>query len=576
MSLLTAAQQKDPNLGFAPDFVQVAVAPYLKAIKDQEIRVVSNAGGINPKACAETLKAAAQKASVDLRVAYVTGDNIMSRKEELMKEGVEDMFSATAFPKTMTSMTAYLGAGAIARALDMGADVVVTGRCTDSALVLGPLMHEFKWSPTDYDLLASGSLAGHLIECGAQCTGGNFTDWETVPDWHNIGFPIVECGADGSVIVTKPSKTGGLVTPATCAEQMLYEIDDPTSYVLPDVVCDFSGVNFEAVEGRENEAVVVRGARGKAPTDAFKVSGTYADGFRLTLVFCVRGPRADEKGQKTVDEILKRVRGIFKVLKLNDFSQVSCHAIGGQGDEVAMWLAVQHDNKKALQILAMEIAPAGTGMAPGLTGLVGGRPKVSPVLKLFSFLQPKNSFDVEVHLDERTEKVDPPASSEQVEVEQPIEATPEQQRGTTFAIEHGQHSYRLQDLAYTRSGDKGNNCNIGVIARHPAYVPYLRAFLTEEAVAEFMKSSFDDPTRAKVARYEVPGVNGFNFVLHNSLGGGGIASVRVDPQGKAYGQTLLNFKIENVPNLLELAERFRTIEGYAWSTNIMVFVDRIK
>ena len=188
---------------------------------------------------------------------------------------------------------------------------------------------------------------------------------------------------------------------------------------------------------------------------------------------------------------------------------------------------------------------------------------MSPVLKLFSFLQPKDSFDVEVHLDERTEKVEPPAPSEQVETAQPIEATPEQQRGTTFAIEHGQHNYRLQDLAYTRSGDKGNNCNIGVIARHPAYVPYLRAFLTEEAVAEFMKSSFDDPTRAKVTRYEVPGVNGFNFVLHNSLGGGGIASVRVDPQGKAYGQTLLNFKIENVPNLLELAEKFRTIESYA-------------
>ena len=582
MSLLTAAQQKDPNLGFAPDFVQVAVGPYLKAIKDQGIRVVSNAGGINPKACAESLKAAASKSSVDLRIAYVTGDNIMSMKEQLIQSQVQDMFNATLFPTSMTSMTAYLGAGAITKALDLGADIVVTGRCTDSALVLGPLMHEFKWSPTDYDLLASGSLAGHLIECGAQCTGGNFTDWEAVPDWHNIGFPIVECSEDGSFIVTKPPKTGGLVTPATCAEQMLYEIDDPTAYVLPDVVCDFSNVTFQQVSERKNEAVAVEGARGRAPTNSFKVSGTYADGFRLTAVFCVRGPRSAEKGHKTAEAILERVRGIFKVLKLKDFSQVSCHAIGGEGDEVAMWLAVQHENKKALQVLGMEIASAGTGMAPGLTGLVGGRPKVSPVLKLFSFLQPKNNFDIEVHLDDRVEKVESTEetqldhknetvnSTKDVHVDDKVEkvnstederstkseelseVNEEQEEGTSYAIEYGSHSFRLEDLAFTRSGDKGNNCNIGVIARHPAFVPYLRAFLTEEAVAEFMKSNFDDPSNAKVVRYEVPGVNGFNFVLYNSLGGGGIASVRVDPQGKAFGQTLLDFKIENVPNLLDI------------------------
>ena len=562
MSLLTAAKHKMPDMGYAPDFVQAAVGPYLAGIKANGVKVVSNAGGINPIACAHAVREAAKKAGVDLKVASIVGDDIMSRHKELMQAGIVDMFSGANYPSTMTSMTAYLGAGAIAKALDMGADIVVTGRCTDSALVLGPLMHEFKWSPTDYDLLASGSLAGHLIECGAQVTGGNFTDWQSVPDWHNIGFPIVECNEDGSFIVTKPPNTGGIVTPATCAEQMLYEIGDPAAYVLPDVSCDFRGVRFESVQGKEGEAVLATGARGSPPGADYKISGTYADGYRLTGVFPVVGPKAAEKGLKTATAILTRVRGILKKFKMDDFTQVNLKAIGtehsygehasrGNSREVVIWLAVQHQNKKALQLLSMEIAPAGTGMAPGLTGIVGGRPKVSPVLKLFSFLHPKNQLDVKVDVAGETHSYSPVvAESFSRSQEAPAAASSE---GETWAIEHGVHTYRLQELAYTRSGDKGNNCNIGVIARHPAFVPYLRASLTEEAVGSYMRHVFEDEQAdGKVQRYEVPGVNGFNFVLQDSLGGGGISSVRMDPQGKAYGQILLDFPIKNMPPLPDI------------------------
>lgn len=565
MSLLSAAKQKIPTMGYAQDFVQVGIGPYLKVIKQKGIRVVSNAGGINPQSCADAIRETSKKIGVDLKVATVTGDDIMNQKAELEKSDVSDMFSGVKFPPSVTSMTAYLGASAIKHALDLGADVVVTGRCTDSALALGPLLHSFKWSHGDYDLLAAGSLAGHLIECGAQSTGGIFTDWESVPDWHNIGFPIVDCSPDGSFVLTKPPGTGGLVTAGTVAEQLVYEIGDPKRYILPDVICDFSGVTVEPVKGKESEAVFVSGAKGLPPTDSYKISATYADGYRLTAVCLVFGGRAVDKARKTADAIITRVRGIFKTLGLEDFSKLLVNVIGAEDSfgqqktltktprECTVWIAAHHKEKRALEILAREIAPAGTGMAPGLSGIVGGRPKVSPVLKLFSFLQPKDKVKISVSLGDRTEevKVSPVQRNQQTRLNEE-----EVRRKDEVKIEKGSHSFRLEELAFARSGDKGNDCNIGVIARHPSFVPYLRHHLTSSAVEKYMSHVFEDDISAseRVVRYELPGINGFNFVLRNSLGGGGIASLRCDPQGKAFAQMLLDFRIENVPDLLKMKQ----------------------
>ncbi|XP_033632246.1 uncharacterized protein LOC117293880 [Asterias rubens] len=561
MSLLTAARHKKPDLGYAPDFVLAAVGPLLNEIKKRGIRVVSNAGGVNPHACAAALQEAAKKAGVDIKVAVVTGDDLMHKKDEIIKSGTKDIDCGITAPKTLVSMNAYLGAGPITKALDMGTDIVVTGRCVDSAVVLGPLMHTFGWNQSDYTRLASASLAGHIAECGAQATGGVFTDWHLVQDWDNIGFPIIECGEEGAFVVTKPPNTGGLVSKETVAEQLVYELGDPARYMLPDVICDFRNVTLQNVEGDPNGAVLVTGAKGLPPTTQFKVSGTYADGFRATSVSPITGPNAAEKGRKTAESILKRTRTIFKQLELKDYTQTNVQILGSEQSygphardvnprEAVIWIAAQHSQKKAMEIFAREVAPAGTGMAPGLTGIVGGRPRVSPVLKLFSFLYPKDQVQATVHIDGKEETItaSSPESSED------SAASSEETVTQDETLPVGDHTFSLMDLAYTRSGDKGNNATIGVIARHPSYVPYIRRHLTADAVHSYFKHVIDPETVDPVTRYELPGIDGFSFLLRNSLGGGGVASLLSDPQGKGYGQMLLDIQITNVPDLVSMTK----------------------
>ncbi|XP_053316264.1 uncharacterized protein LOC128483965 [Spea bombifrons] len=566
MSLLTAAKAKSSNLGYAPDFVYTAMAPYIKDIHKSGVRVISNAGGTNPIACAAALQEIIKKADLDLKIAVVTGDDLMKKKDSLKDAGILDMENGKPFPEKIHSMHAYLGARPISRALDLGADIVVTGRCVDSSVVLGPLIHSFGWKRNEFDLLAAGSVAGHLIECGAQCTGGIFTDWHLVKDWHNIGFPIVECTSDGDFSLSKPSQTGGLVSFGTVAEQLVYEIGDPQNYHLPDVSCDFSQVSITEIPEAEGGAVSVHGARGQAPSSYYKVCATYADGFRATAVCPVSGPKAAEKGRRTAESILKRTQDMFTQLGYEDFSGVNVQIIGAEdsygpharGKELAreavIWIAVHHKEKKALEVFAREIAPAGTGMAPGLTAIVGGRPRVSPVLKPFFFLYPKKNVKIDIYMNEKhieqfvddhSFTVDETASSaEPVTIETPND------------LPSGPYVYRLEELAYTRSGDKGNNANIGVVARHPLYYPYLRRALTAQVIQEYFlhlleKGQTDEHL---VTRYELPGIYALNFVLKNSLGGGGIASLRSDPQGKALGQMLLDLEIKNVPDLKSLIE----------------------
>ncbi|XP_061188925.1 uncharacterized protein LOC133197098 [Saccostrea echinata] len=571
MSLLIGAKHKNSEMGYAPDFISVAMAPFIKDIKEKGIKVISNAGGVNPQGCAAALKAVCENAGISLNIAVVTGDDLMPKLKTLQDDCIVDMQSGKPFPKSVVSMNAYLGAGPIARALELGADVVITGRCVDSSVVLGPLVHTFGWQWTDFNNLAAGSLAGHLVECGAQVTGGIFTDWEKVPGWDHIGFPIVECASSGEFIVTKPKGTGGLVTRATVSEQLLYEIGDPEHYMLPDVCCDFSQVQLEEVDASGDTAVHVSGAKGHPPTGEFKVCAVYPDGFRATAAACVGGVNAKAKAEKTAQEILKRCRRIFAQLNLDDFTNVNLEVIGSehmygpksrvpQGvRDALLWLAVHHKNKKALEFFAKEIAPAGTGMAPGLTNIIGGRPRVNPVLKLFSFLYPRSNVQVDIQLNgehvEQYQFPDIPMSEYMTQNVTPPSKTVEE------SLPKGDYSFRLEELAYTRSGDKGNSANIGVIARHPDILPYLRQAITPETVEQYFSHLFENeklPTHQKVQRYDVPGVWGLNFVLQDVLGGGGIASLRSDPQGKAMGQMLLDFEIKNVPNLVEkIEEKYR-------------------
>ncbi|XP_071489029.1 uncharacterized protein [Diadema antillarum] len=558
MSLLAAARRKNPDMGYAPDFVLAVLKPLIKQIKKKGIKVISNAGGVNPLSCAQAIREVAKEAGVDIKVAVVMGDDLMVQRDAVYDMKPTDIDSGRALPESLVTMNAYLGATPIARALDLGAEIVLTGRCVDSAVVLGPLMHEFGWSPDNYDILAAGSLAGHLVECGAQATGGIFTDWHLVPDWDNIGFPIVQCAPDGKFVLTKPPMTGGLVNKATVGEQLVYEIGDPRAYMLPDVTCDFSQVNLAEVKDNDEDGVLVTGVKGYNPSDSYKVSATFLEGYRATAVSTLAGPNCVAKGRRTAQSQIARLQRMFQFLGMEDFTRTRIQVIGSEETygahardlnprEAAMWVAVEHSQKRALELFARELAPAGTGMAPGLTGLVGGRPKASPILKLHSFLYPKEKIPITIDVEGNQEEFSMPASQEKE-----AGRASESDAAPSGDVQTGSHSFTVGQLAYTRSGDKGNSSNIGVIARHPSYVPYLRNALTSQAVQEYFQHVFEPTTEGEelVTRYELPGIDGFNFVLKNSLGGGGVTSLRSDPQGKAYGQMLTDFKIDNLPDLL--------------------------
>lgn len=370
---MAGAKLKDPNSGFAPDFIAV-LKPLLGKIKQQGIKVLSNAGGVNLNACATALRQVIAELELDLKVAVVDGDNLHDLATEQLTglQPLTDMFSGEAIPSHTLSFNAYLGAPAIRDALALGADIVITGRVADSALVLGPLMHHFGWAENDYDRLAQGSLAGHIIECGTQCTGGNFTDWHLVADGYaNMGFPIASCSADGAFVISKPANTGGLVSRETVAEQLVYEIGDPKAYILPDVVCDFSQVQIDEVgEGR----VKVSGAKGLAPTGSYKASATAVDGFKVSASFVLAGIDAKAKAEAVSQAIISKVNIINAQQGLAPIEHIDIELIGSEATygehsaaqnsrELVVKMALRHADKKALINFTKEIAQAATAMA---------------------------------------------------------------------------------------------------------------------------------------------------------------------------------------------------------------------
>ncbi|MFJ2366653.1 acyclic terpene utilization AtuA family protein [Pseudomonas sp. NPDC087697] len=543
MSLLAGARMKDPQAGYASDFVEV-LNPLLKQICEQNIRVISNAGGINPLACAAALQAACDKAGVPLKIAVLLGDDLHPQFKQLAACGVKEMFSGAPLPAMCVSTNAYLGAPGIVEALRLGADIVITGRVVDSAVVSAALMHEFGWSWQDYDKLAQAALAGHIIECGAQCTGGNFTDWQEVPDYEHIGFPIVEVSADGQFIVSKPEGSGGLVTPLSVGEQLLYEIGNPRAYLLPDVICDFSLVKLQQ---HGKHAVHVHGAKGLPPPRQYKVSATYPDGFRCTASCLIAGIDAVAKARRVSQAIIAKTSKMFSQRGWAPYSEVNIELLGSEATygphgqrqdsrEVVIKLAVRHPNKQALILFSREIAQAATGMAPGLTGIVGGRPTVYPLIRLFSFLIDKNTCALEIDLQGQRHPCALPALDHLDTATLPVPFDPPKPQGRADA------SVALVKLAVARSGDKGNHSNIGVMARAPEYLPWIAEALTPAVVVDWM-SHVLDPIHGRVERWYLPGTHSLNFLLENALGGGGVASLRIDPQGKAFAQQLLEIQI---------------------------------
>jgi len=544
MAILAAARAKNPRLGYATDFVEIAMRDVLRQGLQDGVKFVANAGGVNPRGCAEALQALAQSLGVSPTIAVVEGDDIRDLMPRLREQGVKDMFSGRPAPENVLSANAYLGALAVARALAAGADIVITGRVVDSAVTLGPLIHEFGWSLDDYDRLAAGSLAGHIIECGCQATGGLHTDWESVPDWAGIGYPIVECRRDGSFVVTKPEGTGGIVRSACIAEQMLYEIGDPGAYLLPDVTCDFRDVRISQLD---EARVLVTSAKGRAPGAFYKVSATALNGYRCTGSMVIIGIDAAAKARRTGEAIVARARRILVASGFADFTSAHIELFGAESlygpqartsaaREVMVRVVVDHPDKKALEIFAREIAPSGTSWSPGTTSPGGGRPSPSPLVTQFSFLIAKSEAPVSYGLNGERTSVEIPINEALAAPPSPT-ADPEAWAGPP---DEPTVELPLVKLAWARSGDKGDISNIGLIARRPEWLPLIWRAVTPDVV----KSYFAHLMTGEVERFHVPGIHAVNYLLHGALAGGGPASTRIDPLGKGMAQMLLDLGVK--------------------------------
>jgi hypothetical protein len=407
MSILALQKQRDPQAGFASDFLDVLdrLVPHLH--EQPGLKIVTNAGGMNPVACAEKARAILDKAGLgERRVAAVGGDDLLPRLDQLLADGHTLTNLDTGRPldevrSQVVSANAYLGARPIVEALRLGASVVVTGRVADASLTVAPAVHEHGWAWDDWDRLCAASVAGHLVECGAQATGGLWCNWQEAPDLANVGYPIAEIDPDGTFRLTKPPGTGGSVNRETVTEQLLYEVGDPAAYLTPDVTADFTSVTLAETGPDE---VTVRSARGRPATDTYKVSAAYRDGFQSAGTLVVCGPDAVAKARRCGDMVLQRLRRAGVELQ---FTNVECLGAGdcvpgvlprAEPPEVVLRVAVRDATKAAVERFTKEFAPLVTSGLPGVTGYTTGRPPVREVFAYWPALVAKSAVTPQVRI----------------------------------------------------------------------------------------------------------------------------------------------------------------------------------
>jgi hypothetical protein len=553
MAILQKQRQRDPKTGFATDFL-VQLEDVLADCVTRGVVVVSNAGGVNPVACGEAIEALAGKLGIadEVRVGVVFGDDLFDRLDGLLASGEELAHAQSGLPlgdvrDSVLSANAYIGCAGIVQALELGANVIVGGRLTDTALALGPLVHEFGWSEDDWDRRASGIVAGHIIECGPQCTGGNFTDWRSVDRTAPIGYPIIEASPDGSFVVTKHPGTGGLVTVETVSEQLLYELGAP-EYLSPDGVAHFDSIKLEQ-QGRDR--VSVSGVRGGPAPSTLKVSVSYAHGYRIFGRIIVTGPDTLAKAEEAADIFWAAAGG-------RDFyEQTSTQFVGWNAThpplatcepgEVLVQVAARDQSRSKLEeSFAPFVVGTGLGSVPGF-GLPAdqGRPRVSEVVGYWPAFIGNAHVEVEVLVDGRRETL--AARPTLVATRQPPVAAATDSRlppsgGAMVDV-------ALVELCLARSGDKGDTCNVGVIARSDA----IFAWMLEHLNTDLVKEHFAGVCRGAVERHVLPNLRAVNFLLEESLGGGGTSSIQLDAQGKTYAQFLLAARVTVDKRLLSSA-----------------------
>ena len=410
MSIMQKLKRRDPQAGYATDFVHM-VKRVLPRCREQGIKIVANAGGVNPLACrAAVAKVVRDLGLRDVRVGVVEGDDILDRLPSLIEAGesFRNMDSGEPlrpFLSQVQSANVYIGAEPIAQALDQGAEIVITGRATDPSVVVAPIVHRFGWAWDDYDKLAAATIAGHIVECGAQCTGGNFADWRRIPHLARVGYPIVEAYPDGSFVVTKHPGTGGLVSVETVTSQLVYEMGDPARYITPDVIADFTSIQL-AQEGPDR--VRVSGIRGRPATDTYKVSVSYLNGYKIVGQLTIAGPEAVDKARLCAEIVFERAAMDGAAFSPEErFVEIVgtnvCHAgiaaFPAEPAEVVLRIGAKGPDEAKLNRLGMEIVPLVTSGPPGVTGFAGGRPKAAEIISYWPALISKQRVQCQVSVE---------------------------------------------------------------------------------------------------------------------------------------------------------------------------------
>ena len=527
MSILQRQRKANPDLGYAADFVD-QLKECLPIICKKKVRVITNAGGINPIGLGRKIVQMAQDMDLNVKVGVVYGDDIVDQLYELSAAGErftnmetgEDFFPVRS---RIAAANIYMGAEPVVKALDAGCHIVVTGRVTDTGITLAPMIHEFGWDMDDWDKMAAGVVAGHIIECGSQSSGGNITDWQDVKSFHNIGYPIIEMESTGDFVVTKHKKTGGLVSEKTVKEQLVYEMGDPSNYISPDGVARFDSLQLKEV-GKDR--VRVTGIKGKPEPDYLKVSMAYEDGWKASGEVLVSGPDTYKKAETIASIFWNKLKYEYESTRTEMIGSGSIwpeQLSEGETCEILLRFGVCDHNRKSIvdfgKALSTLILSGPAGMA--VTGQ--GRPKPKPVIAYWPALIHRSRVKAKVLTltttgEEDFDEILFPIRVQAMPVE-PEEAPKSARKA--LKVPGRKQTVRLQDICYARSGDKGDTCNVGVLARSPEIYDWLVENLTAERVRKFFKGI----TLGAVQRYELDNLQGLNFLLEETLGGGGDAII---------------------------------------------------
>ena len=557
MSILQKQFQKDPELGYAKDFIPMLRETFPELLR-KGTKLITNAGGINPEACCQKIKEVAKELGLNPKIALVSGDNILSDVSELYPDNCsfENMETGESFEGVedkLACANVYYGAAPVVEALrKWDPDIIITGRVTDTGITVAPMIYEFDWALDDWDKISSGVVAGHLLECGSQATGGNFSDWKKVESFDEIGYPVAEVNSDGSFVLTKHKGTGGLVSKDTVREQLFYEMGNPKAYITPDVVADFSSITLKDLG---SERVLVTNVKGVPPTRQYKVSMAYLGGCKAVGSIIVSGPEAKEKAKKFSDIFWKRCEDSYEETITEYFGLNACQgSLSGETEpgEILLRLGARDSDAEKIKRFAKGIPALILSGPPGVA-VAGGAARVQSIVNYWPALLDKKLVCPQIKsLDSKEDYIDVRNTEEgdfsftsgaQIQVAE--EAT------SSIEVALGQFGngsrHSLSRICLGRSGDKGDSVNIGVMARSPLSYRYLKEYLT----ADVMKNLFQELCFGKVIRYELDNLLGLNFLLEESLGGGGSATLRSDAQGKTFAQALLRQKIFIPKEVLE-------------------------